>query len=230
MNDIYTILILLLYPTWVMAADKQESICYGTTEKGKIENAWQLPNSGANYSAYSFIGTAMGRNYVHSKVYNVILGAYQKLANEMIEKVFVYGETGWKSGGRFRPHKTHQNGLSVDFFVPVLDANGKSVPQPTSPLNKFGYNIEFTAQGKYEEYTIDFESMAAHLMALKEAAEKNGIQITKVIFDNDLQQLLFKTKRGAELQAMLPFSTKKPWVKHDEHYHIDFTTQCKEFR
>ena len=213
-----------------MAADKQESICYGTTEKGKIENAWQLPNSGANFAAYSSLGIAAGRNYVHSKVYKAVLDVYKNLEKEMPGKVFIYGETGWKSGGRFRPHKTHQNGLSVDFFVPVLDEKRKSVPLPTSLLNKFGYNIEFTTQGKYKEYTIDFDSMVAHLLALKEAADKNGIKISRVIFDNDLQKLLFKTKRGAELPNVLPFSTKKPWVRHDEHFHVDFQTECKEFR
>ena len=228
MNSIYTILILLLCSTTVIASDRKESTCYGTPEKGKIENAWQLPNSGSNFSTYSCIGSALGRNYVHSKVYETILNAYSRLEKE--RPVFVYGETGWKNGGRFWPHKTHQNGLSADFFVPVVDSKGKSVPLPTSPFNKFGYNIEFTSQGKYKEYSIDFESMAAHLLALKEAADKNSIKISRVIFDNDLQKLLFKTSKGKELQSLLDFSTKKPWVRHDEHYHIDFVVKCKDLR
>lgn len=80
------------------------------------------------------------------------------------------------------------------------------------------------------KYSIDFDSMAAHLRALKEAASQNGIKISRVIFDNDLQKLLFKTLREQEIQGQLIFSTKKPWVRHDEHYHVDFVVQCKEFR
>lgn len=228
MKYIPTIVLFLL--TCSAAAARQESICYGTPEKGRIENAWQLPSAGSNFSAYSSVGAAIGRNYVHGKVYAVILDAYKALEKEIPGKVFVYGETGWKNGGGFRPHKTHENGLSVDFFVPVLNAKGQSVPLPTNPLNKFGYNIEFTPQGKYKEYSIDFDSMAAHLRALKEAAAKNGIKISRVIFDNDLQKLLFKTPRGQEIQSQLTFSIKKPWVRHDEHYHVDFVVQCKEFR
>ena len=228
MKNIVSLLLLLLAVG--TAAAQPESTCYGTPEKGRIENAWQLPDSGPNYSAYSSLGTGIGRNYVHSRVYKTILDAYDRLAKELPDRVFVYGETGWRGGGRFRPHKTHQNGLSVDFFVPVRDEKGKSVPLPTGLLNKFGYGIEFTAEGKYKNYTIDFETMAAHLLALKEAADRNGVKISRVIFDNELQKLLFKTSKGKELRSLLNFSTKRPWIRHDEHYHVDFSVPCKELR
>lgn len=230
MKFLYLIFVLLLFATFTQAADKPQSICYGTTEKGRIENAWQLPSSGENFTAYSSVGAAAGRNYVHSKVYETVLDAYKNLNLKAPEKVFVYGETGWKNGGRFRPHKTHQNGISVDFFVPVLDKNGKSVPLPTSALNKFGYSLEFDTKGKYKEYTIDFEALAAHLVELRNAADKKGIKIWRIIFDNDLQKLLFQTSTGKDLRSLMEFSTKKPWVRHDEHYHVDFIVPCKELR
>lgn len=213
-----------------MAADKPESICYGTTEKGRVENAWQLPDSGENFEVYSSIGATAGRTYVHSKVHVTVLDAYKNLQMMAPDKVFVYGETGWKNGGRFRPHKTHQNGLSVDFFVPVLDKKSKSVRLPTSALNKFGYAIEFDENGKYEDYSIDFEAMAAHLLELKNAANKNGIKIWRIIFDNGFQKLLFQASKGKDLQSRMAFSMKKPWVRHDEHYHVDFIVPCKEAR
>jgi penicillin-insensitive murein DD-endopeptidase len=119
--------------------------------------------------------------------------------------------------------------LSVDFFVPVVDAAGDSVRLPTGPLNKFGYGIEFDSFGKYDRFSIDFEAMAAHLLALREAAQRNDIRIRRVIFDNDLQRLLFETPKGMEARAALTFSAKKPWVRHDEHYHVDFDVPCKEY-
>lgn len=221
-------LLIVAFASPVSSAERQDSVCYGTQENGRIENAWQLPNSGSNFSAYSRVGVAAGRTYVHSSVHAVVLDAYKALQQNLPQAKYVYGETGWKNGGRFRPHKTHRNGLSVDFFVPVIDETGKSVPLPTSPLNKFGYNIEFTSNGKYQNYKIDFEAMAAHLLALKNAADQRGVKIWRVIFDNDLQKLLFQTSKGKELQAQLTFSKKKPWVRHDEHYHIDFIVPCKE--
>lgn len=204
-----------------------ESVCYGTTDKGRIENAWKLPTSGANYEAYSLLGATLGRTHVHSQVYRVIVDSYSALTGTMPDKHYVYGETGWAKGGRLRPHKTHQNGLSVDFMVPVKDAKGNSVPLPAGPLNKYGYAVEFSSSGKYGDYTIDFEAMAAHLIALKGAADKHGVKIWRVIFDNDLQKLLFQTSRGKELQLLMTFSKKKPWIRHDEHYHVDFIVPCK---
>lgn len=226
---LYIILIFISVMSPISSKAQQESICYGTTEKGRIENAIQLPNSGDNFSAYSLIGASAGRNYVHSSVYVAVLDAYKDIQQIFPQTKFVYGETGWKNGGRFRPHKTHQNGLSVDFFVPVKDETGKSVPLLTNPFNKFGYAIEFDSQGKYKNYTIDYEAMAAHLLTLKKAADQRNIKIWRVIFDNELQKRLFLTSRGKELQAQLSFSKKKPWVRHDEHYHVDFIVPCKEF-
>ena len=75
----------------------------------------------------------------------LIVEAYRELVRAAPTKRFVYGETGWKEGGRIRPHRTHQNGLSVDFMVPVLDKDGQSVPLPTNALNRFAYDIEFDA-------------------------------------------------------------------------------------
>lgn len=221
---------MLLFFTSAVAGAQQDSICYGTLVKGKIENAWQLPSSGGNFTAYSLIGVTAGRNYVHSAIYAVVLDAYKDVQQHYPQFKFVYGETGWKNGGRFRPHKTHQNGLSVDFFVPVKDDTGKSVPLPTTPFNKFGYAIEFDSQGKYKNYTINYEAMAAHLLALKKAADQRSVKINHVIFDNELQKQLFQTTKGKELQAQLTFSKKKPWVRHDEHYHVDFIVPCREFR
>ncbi len=229
-SRVWLSIFILLFFTSAFAEAQQESICYGNQEKGKIENAWQLPSSGDNFSAYSLLGVTAGRNYVHSTIYAVVLDAYKDVLQYYPQNKFVYGETGWKNGGRFRPHKTHQNGLSVDFFVPVKDETGKSVPLPTGFLNKFGYAIEFNSQGKYKNFIIDFEAMAAHLLALKKAADQRGVKIWRVIFDNDLQELLFRTTKGKELQEQLSFSKKKPWVRHDEHYHVDFIVPCKEYR
>ena len=133
------LLFLFLLTLAIVAYGQEPSVCYGTTSNGKLENGWKLPASGPNFSVHSTVGRLAGRSYVHSFVYAVILEAYERLAIEMPDRVFVYGETGWKDGGQFKPHKTHRNGLSVDFMVPVLDESGTSVELPSSVLNKWGY-------------------------------------------------------------------------------------------
>lgn len=224
------ILLAVLLMTATMTNAQQESRCYGSPDNGRLENGWQLPGTGNNFSVYSSVGAASGRNYVHSKVYKVIIDAYKILEKKSPSKAFVYGESGFREGGKFWPHKTHQTGLAVDFFVPVIDERGRSVPLPTSMANKFGYGIEFVGEGEYQGLVIDYPAMAEHLWALKAAADQNGIKIGRVIFDTALQKQLFKSPQAAGLAEVVAFSTKKPWVRHDEHYHVDFIVPCEALR
>ncbi|WP_211209399.1 hypothetical protein [Thiofilum flexile] len=143
-------------------------------------------------------------------------------------KNYVYGESGWESGGRIRPHRTHQNGLAVDFMVPVLNQEGESVPLPTGTTNKFGYSIEFDANAKYEDLQIDFEAIAEHLYALDAAAKKQSIGISSVIFEKAYIPYLFKTTRGQWIEQHIPFMQGEPWIRHDEHYHVDFDIPCRQ--
>lgn len=206
---------------------EEPSICYGTTSEGKLENGWQLPASGKNFSAHSTVGRLAGRSHVHSSVHAVVLDAYAKLAKVLPDKVFLYGETGWEGGGQFKPHKTHRNGLSVDFMVPVLDKKGRSVELPSSILNKWGYGLEFDAAGNLDNLVIDFEAIAEHLYQLVVSAKKYNIGLWRVIFDPKLQPHLHDSPRWPYLKDNVQFSTRRSWVRHDEHYHVDFDVPCK---
>lgn len=203
------------------------SQCYGSVSAGRIEGSVKLPVSGANFSAYSSLAAAAGRTYVHAQVAEIVVAAYAALHKQSPELRYVYGETGWSSGGRFQPHRTHQNGLSVDFFVPVRDGQGKSVPLPTSVFTRYGYDVEFDDHARYGEYTIDFPALAEHLYQLHLAARAKGVGIKLVIFDVPFLPRLFATARGGFLQKNLNFMQGKPWVRHDEHYHVDFDIACK---
>lgn len=204
-----------------------ESTCYGTTSNGKIENAVPLPSEGTNFVSYGKTPELAGRTYVHTTVRDVLVEAYRILETEQPGKVYKYAETGLKRGGLFRPHKTHQNGLSVDFMVPVIDAQGRSVHLPTHPLNKYGYDIEFDRYGKFENYRIDYEALAAHLVVLHRVAESQEVKIWRVIFDPDLAPNLLKTKYGNAIAKTIFIPTKPSWVRHDEHYHVDFIVGCR---
>jgi penicillin-insensitive murein DD-endopeptidase len=198
------------------------SLSKGTTADGSIENAKRLPTSGPNFTTYSRLGSLIGRTCVHEKVRATVLGAYARLTEEFSQRSYVYGETGWPHGGGFWPHKTHQNGLSVDFMVPVNTLAGEPTVLPTNIFNKFGYSVEFDAAGRTPKYVIDFEAMAAHLMAVRASATEQGVGIKVVIFDTELQKCLFSCKGGQGLTGLMKFSTKPAWVRHDEHYHVDF--------
>ena len=219
---------IFIFSVPVHAADI-ESTCYGTTANGWLENGVALPSSGPNFENYTALGGILGRTYVHSRVREAIINSFRALETSRPETVYVYGETGKKHGGPFKPHKPHQNGLSVAFMVPIVDSKNRSIPLPTNVFNKYGYGIEFDVKGQHGSYRIDFEAMAAHLLALKQEADRSGIGMWPVIFDLVLQPLLLNTQDGPQLtEESISFTKKRSWVRHDEHYHVDFIVACEE--
>ncbi|MDH5766483.1 MAG: penicillin-insensitive murein endopeptidase [Gammaproteobacteria bacterium] len=220
-------LILALFITMNTGLYASESTCYGTTSSGYLVNGVELPSSGKNFVNYSTIARLAGRTYVHSSVRQIIINAYKRLEQEQPDKVYKYAETGFKNGGEFSPHKTHNNGLSVDFMTPVINKEGESVHLPSHPFNKFGYDIEFDRNGHYDDLKIDYTALAAHIYALHKEARVLGHDLWRVIFDPELQIHLFATPYGSYLKKNIQFSTKRSWVRHDEHYHVDFAIPCK---
>ena len=216
---------LLGVPTDLNAA---ESVCFGNTSNGRLQNGVKLPSSGNNFTSYSFSAEVAGRTYVHSMVKNIMLATYKALESEQPGKQYKYAETGFKEGGRFKPHKTHRNGLSVDFMVPVVDKKGKSVHLPTHVFNRLGYDIEFDRHSKYEQYRIDYPALAAHIVELHKQSKTHGYDLWRVIFDPKLQDNLLTTQYGSYLKKHITFSKTRSWVRHDEHYHVDFSIPCKK--
>lgn len=219
----FVLAVLCLSP--LMAAGA-ESRCHGTVSNGRLEDGVRLAHKGPNFTPYSSAAVMLGRTQVHSRVARIVEDAYEALAREMPGVVFVYGETGWREGGPFQPHRSHQNGLSVDFFVPVRDRQGRSVSIPTSPLTRFGYDLEFNAAAELDDLSIDFPALAEHLHQLDLAARKHGASIALVIFDPAYDDRLFATPRGPAIRG-LRYLKRKPWVRHDEHFHVDFAIPCE---
>ena len=224
MNKWKYIFLFLWFP---FIAHSESSICYGTTSTGHLKDGVQLPVNGKNFEGYSSIARLAGRTYVHSVVKDIVVKSYKSLETGLPDKLYKYAETGFQKGGEFKPHKTHRNGLSVDFMTPVKNTANESVHLPTHPLNKFGYDIEFDKNGKYDDLSIDYLALAGHIVALHKEAKKQGYDLWRVIFDPALQAPLFKTRYGAYLKRNVSFSKKRSWVRHDEHYHVDFSIPCK---
>jgi penicillin-insensitive murein endopeptidase len=181
--------------------------------------------SGINFAAYSYAMWAIGRTAMHQAVRDTIVDAYAELAETTPDAWFVYGESGWPWGGSFAPHKTHKNGTSVDFFVPVRDMSGNATSVPVWPWNWMGYEVRFDQNGRRPGMSIDFEAMARHLDALLRVGAARGVGIKRVILEADLHRKMSETPTGKAVAGRIAF-THRAWVPHDNHYHIDFDVQC----
>lgn len=199
----------------------------GSVDKGSLENGRIFPFSGTNYHYFDTTSYLANRGFVHEKVRDCVLSTYKQLETISPGSQFCIMECSNEHGGKIAPHRTHQNGLSVDFMSPLLK-NGTLYTE-LDFLGARHYLMDFDAEGRYEENTevsINFELMAQHLLTLIDEAGKHGLKVTKIIWKMELQDELFATPSGKKLQQSGVYVTKylSPLINsvHDDHYHVDF--------
>lgn len=200
---------------YMQSAGSGPAQCFGTAANGHVSGARQIKPSPAR--VYCWACQQALRTFAHAPVAQAVEAAYNDMAEHFPETDWVLGEVGWPWGGRIAPHKTHRNGTSVDFMVPL--ENGKSFP--SSAWNRFGYDLAFDAKGQGDAGQINFEAVGAHLMALEARSRENGGRIRRVILAPDLQDNL-----PAGLRRKFAFNAAPSWVRHDDHYHVDFDYSC----
>ncbi len=207
--------------------DSTVSQSLGSVSNGSLKNGKLVPFHGENYSYFDTTSYLSGRAFLNSKVLNTILDGYKKLESKLPNRKFKIMECAHKNGGKLWPHRTHQNGLSVDFMVPKLKNT-----KPYYGLDALGVNhywLTFNNQGQYNKdtsITIDFESIAKHILILKKQAKKHNLKIQKVIIKVEFKGELFKGEDGRKLKESGIYIVKSlnPLINalHDDHYHIDF--------
>ncbi|MFK8046730.1 MAG: penicillin-insensitive murein endopeptidase [Crocinitomicaceae bacterium] len=207
--------------------DKSTSKTVGTVSKGSLKNGKLIPYFGSNYTYFYKESYLASRAYTSDKVMKIILKAYDELKNDYPLRHFFLMELSNKNGGKMFPHKTHQNGLSVDFMMPKLKNN-----EPFYGLDTIGkdhYWLDFNDSGEQRgdsSIKIDFELMAHHILILQKEAQKIGYQINKVIVKIEYKDELLAGPKGQLLDKSGIYIVKKltPVINnlHDEHFHIDF--------
>lgn len=202
------------------------SISRGLVNNGSLENGVTFPFSGSNYHYFDTISYLQKRGFVNNKVRDLVLAAYDSLYHAFPNNTYGLMECSNEHGGKIWPHKTHQNGLSVDFMSPLLKGEKQSTIYDY--IGTQHYFMEFDEHGVYvndRSHQIDFELMAQHLAILHFFAPKYGLKVNKVIFKLNLKDELFATKTGKIIQKKLYFAQNLSNLinnLHDDHYHVDF--------
>lgn len=199
----------------------------GTEANGTLVNGKLMPPSGANFCYFSDQSYLAGRAYTNGKVKKSVLAMYASLAKKYPGRIFQLMECSNEKGGKIWPHHTHQNGLSVDFMMPLTK---DSLPYyKLDDLGKEHYLLTFDDDGCYsnnKDVKIDFDIVAKQILILDEQARKNGLKIKKIIIKIELKDELFSTPNGKKLKAKGIYVVKAltPLINglHDDHFHIDF--------
>jgi penicillin-insensitive murein endopeptidase len=205
-----------------------ESESVGSVRNGKLRNGWLMPFKGNNFRYFSrFSYYILNNAYVNSRVYKTLTQAYATCETTCPGREFTLMECTRKNGGQMLIHWTHQNGTSVDFMVPKKRADDET--PMSNHAGMFHYLFQFNKEGQFtlnHKTTIDFESMAKHILALDDAARQNGLRIRKILFNTNMHDELFSSPAGQELQQreirIVPHLSDLVNRYHDDHYHVDF--------
>lgn len=206
---------------------QEASKSIGTVSNGSLENAKLVPFYGKNFTYFDKDSYLLSRAFTSDQVKEIILEAYDSLYVDVPDRKFFLMELSNHDGGEIFPHRTHQNGLSVDFMLPKLKENYPNYELDT--IGKRHYFLTFTDDGSFKEnptIKIDFDLVAKHILRLAEVAKKYGYSIEKVILKIEYKDELFATSNGKLLKESGIYLVKSlsPEINaiHDDHFHVDF--------
>lgn len=205
----------------------KNSISKGVPGNGSLVNGKTFPYTGNNFHYFSKESYVKERAFLNHRVKALVLESYQDLQEQSPEQKFGIMECSKKNGGKISGHRTHQNGLSIDFMSQKNRNN-----QSYYGLDHIGakhYLLAFNNQGELISDTsvkIDFEMMGQHILALHKKAKKHHLKVKKVILKKELKDDLYKNSSGTEIKKKEIYITMNLPSKineaHDDHYHIDF--------
>ena len=207
------------------------------TEHQTIKGTRALPPFGKGYRTYSWLGSALGRQYAHHKVILTLETAFAEL-HELTGQTFDIAEIGDHDGGKFHPHQTHKHGLSVDIMTPMM-IGSKSARLTTDPLSLYGYcwhidddthhlngrKWDVLPGNKYpkimnwlcptipwkSDKEVDFSTLKLMIETITKHAELQGGRVKYVFVDPSFR---------AKLQVQVPLKVAN--IDHDDHIHVEF--------
>lgn len=207
--------------------DDTASLAKGTVGNGALEHGKLMPYKGKNFIYFDRMSYLEGRGFLHGTARKSVIETYDSLYKVLPRRYFNIMECSNEQGGEMFPHKTHQNGLSIDFMMPLLK-DGK----PYYGLDTLGaehYFLNFDDDGKYKKdpsIEVDFNLVARHILLLDHFARQNGLSIFKVIIKIEFKDELFATEYGKRLKDSEIYVVQglSPLINslHDDHFHIDF--------
>ena len=130
------------------------SLSKGSVSEGSLINGKLFPFSGPNFHYFDTLSYINSRAYLNNKVKEAVLETYNELKIEFPDRQFCIMECSNKNGGKIIPHRTHQNGLSIDFMVPLIKNQ-----KPYYGLDTIGrkhYFLEFNKNLSSNLYHISF--------------------------------------------------------------------------
>ena len=129
------------------------------------KNLFQQINASINKKGYG------PRTFLRQDVHKILTKTFKSLEGKPLKLVYGEGSWGGKHGNKpLKPHRSHNNGLHLDIFMPLKNNAGKPVYFPIKRDNLFGYAVNFNKKGitivvphmEGDFYTENYDFNEAH--------------------------------------------------------------------
>jgi len=188
----------------------------GLTAAGGLVGGRSLAPWGPDLRTHSHLLGAVGRQYLHPDLARLLAVAAAEERSAMAKRrdapvsAWRVAETGWRSGGWFPPHLTHQDGLAVDVMTPLVEGR-----LPSGPGTLLGYAVDLGEDGSFGETRADVERLARFFDALCTNAGEHGLVVRRLTvwapWQGAIRGRMRSTCRRNLADAALP---------HDDHVHV----------
>lgn len=143
----------------------------GTVSNGSLINAQILPYWGKNFQYFSKESYLAGRCFIHSALEQVLVNSFHDLEQMDSTAFFYLMEASMEKGGKISPHRTHQNGTSIDLMIPLL--KNKIPYHGLDTIGVSHYLLNFDKNGKYTDdpsIQINFDLLALEILSIQKNA------------------------------------------------------------
>ena len=113
--------------------DSLKTKSIGSVSRVSLENGTLIPYSDSDFTYFDTASYLSGRAFTHHLVAQTVINTFQTFKSNGEKRKFSIMEFSNEHGGKLFPHRTHQNGMSVDMMMPLMK-NGK----PSYDLDDLG--------------------------------------------------------------------------------------------
>ena len=137
----------------------------------------------------------------------------------------------WQSGRpwggqKLRPTTTHANGTGSRFSRAGSNDGWRGslgIADPTASIDTaIRSSSTKRRRGRPVQASISRRWRCTCSRSIEQLGADGISDIRRVIFDVGLQAKLAATSSGSQVIRRLAFSKQQAWVRHHEHYHVDF--------
>jgi penicillin-insensitive murein DD-endopeptidase len=199
------------------------SVAWGTTNRGVLINATQLPTWGDGFWMPPR-WAARGLHYGTDELVSLVASAARRVEAESPGAVLGVGNLSPRGGGPSRWHGSHQNGRDVDLLFYARDARGE--PLRLTEMRPFDEDGTWAPRGSDDDRERIFFDVERNWLLVRAILESPIASVQWIFVAEHLKQMLLDhaiargERLGLVLKASYILHQPSNAPPHADHFHV----------